>query len=257
MTFIGSIGMRRWSDHGAPRGDIVVEPWLRGPNGQLRVGVAAILSDLVIGIPPTGTTTSTVELSVRWTAEAPTAGRVTCAGRIRKWGQRLMFGEASLCDESGVVVGFAAGTFVSGEIGPSSDLTTDPSPWGGSTFAHRSVAEALQVEVRGPGELAMPMQPWVMNGPGGTVQGGIQACLAELAAEQALPGAYHVTDLAVRYFNRGKVGPILAVTQVLPSAGSDRSVLIEMSDAGNGNRPLSDALATIRPVESSAPRPRG
>src|SRR5579862_9868720 len=116
MSFLGSIGMRTWVDQGAAVGELPVETWMRGPGGGLRIGIAAILADVVIGIPPTGQTAGTIELSVRWTAGAPAIGPVTSPARVLKWGRRLMFGDAPLEDATGAVVGWAAATFLTQEV---------------------------------------------------------------------------------------------------------------------------------------------
>jgi acyl-coenzyme A thioesterase PaaI-like protein len=250
MGFIGSVGIRTWVENGAACGDIAVDPWLCGPGGGLRIGLAALLADLVIGIPPTGRTASTVELSVRWTAEAPTCGRVKSIGRVLKWGQRLMFGDSALTDETNAVRGWAAATFVSGDIGKSSDLNTSPRHWGGPSEVYASVEEALHSEVLAPGVVEMPMRSEVTNWEGGTIQGGIQACLAELAAEQAIPGMYRVTDLAIRYLNRAKSGPVRATATVLPGEDRVRTVHVELRDDGGDGRLVSHVTAGVQAVTS-------
>ena len=249
MSFIGGLGMRKWFEHGVAYGDLPIEPWMRGPGGGLRIGLGAILTDLVIGIPAAGRTASTVELSVRWTAGAPVVGPVTSNGRILKWGERLMFGDSSLTDGTGGVIGWAVGTFVTGEVGAASDLTTTPRQWGGLCEPHVSVEAALQVEVVGPGVVVMPVRPELMNWPGGSVQGGIQACLAELAAERALPGPCEITDLAIRYVNRIRIGPARAVATALPGPGTERTVRVDVLDAGDGDRLVSHVLAVACPID--------
>jgi acyl-coenzyme A thioesterase PaaI-like protein len=244
--FIGRIGIRKWFTDGVAYGDVRLSPWVLGPAGGLRLGVAAILADLVIGIPASGRTMSTVELSLRWLGDAPASGSVTAAGRVLKWGDRLMFGESSLLDSSGATVGWAVGTFLTGEVGAPSELTTEPTTWGGADSSHDSVREALRAEVLGPGQVVMPVDAQVMNGPGGTVQGGIQACLAELATEGAMPESHTVAELAIRYLNRVKVGPLRAVATPLASRGPTRTVRVELVDAGNSDRLVSLVVATVQ-----------
>jgi acyl-coenzyme A thioesterase PaaI-like protein len=246
MGFIGSVGIRTWAEHGVAYGDISVAPWLCGPGGGLRAGLAALLADLVIGIPPTGRTTSTVELAVRWTGDVPRSGRVKSVGRVLKWGQRLMFGESVLTDDTDTVRGWAAATFISGAIGEPGDINTSPRHWGGLGEGYSSVEEALQAEVLGPGVVVMPMRSEVTNWEGGTIQGGIQACLAELAAERALPGTYRVTDLAIRYLNRAKVGPVRAIATALPGEHIDRTVHVELRDDSGDGRLVSHVIAGVR-----------
>ena len=252
--FIGRVGMRKWFTEGDAYGDVSVSPWLLGPAGGLRIGVAAILADLVIGIPASGRTMSTVELSVRWLGDAPGVGSVIAAGRVLKWGERLMFGESTLLDESGATVGWAVGTFVTGEVGGPTTLTTAPTPWGGGDAPYASVIEALDAELVAPGEVVMALAPHVMNGPGGTVQGGIQACLAELAAECATQEPHTVTDLAIRYVNRAKVGPIRALAVPFGGRGPTDGLRVELVDAGDAGRLVSFATATMRPVGSASIR---
>jgi acyl-coenzyme A thioesterase PaaI-like protein len=252
LGFLGTIGMEIGVEGGRSTGHIPVAPWLCGPGGGIRLGIAAILADLVIGIPPTGSTASTSERALRWLAPPPESGTVTATGKVLKWGRRLMYGECSITDDRGQVVGWAAGTFITGELGGGDAPDRQGIRRSGvAPEPHASVEEALQTEVVGPGTVELPLHPRVINGPGGTVQGGIQAVLAELAAERALPGEHVVTELALRYLRRAKVGPVHGKAEALPGAvgseRSERSVRVELVDTGNDSV-LTHVLGRIRPL---------
>jgi acyl-coenzyme A thioesterase PaaI-like protein len=109
------------------------------------------------------------------------------------------------------------------------------------------VEEGLHAEVVAPGIVVMPLRGEVMNWQGGTVQGGIQACLAELAAERARPGPHEVTALSIRYLNRVEVDPVRAVATSLAD-DPDAPVRVELLDDGVDGRLVAHVLATTRPV---------
>ena len=79
---------------------------------------------------------------------------------------------------------------------------------------------SLQLREPEPGLFEMDNHEIVRNGANGTVQGGAQALLAELAGERALELAddvvdnHDAVDLEIRYLNRVKEGPVRARGEV-------------------------------------------
>jgi acyl-coenzyme A thioesterase PaaI-like protein len=68
----------------------------------------------------------------------------------------------------------------------------------------------------------------------GTVQGGVLAVLAELAAESALDqdDPFVITDLDARYLNRVKVGPVEATAEILIDRLPRRTFGVHVRDRG-------------------------
>jgi acyl-coenzyme A thioesterase PaaI-like protein len=95
------------------------------------------------------------------------------------------------------------------------------------------IDDVLAPRFLGPGAVEIDVVPTLINGRGGTVQGGVLALLAELATESALAaqGRFAVADLDIRYLNRVKVGPVRAVAELTGEGASVRII-----DAGDQHR---------------------
>ena len=94
--------------------------------------------------------------------------------------------------------------------------------------------------------LELKPTPELGNGPVGTVQGGAQALLAELAGEHVLGAGAEVVDLEIRYLDRLRVGPLRAVASRVGRAGALDAVRVRLSDAGAGDRLVSAASLWVR-----------
>ena len=84
------------------------------------------------------------------------------------------------------------------------------------------------------------------NGIVGTVQGGAQSLLAELAAEHALGSTkgFAVTDLDIRFLDRLRVGPLVATATVLESETAALPVTVTLTDGGDENKIVSYVTIT-------------
>lgn len=241
--------METWAEDGRTCGRLPVKPWVCGPGGALRLGVLSILVDVIIGSQPRGAVNPTTDMSMQWTSPPRAGSIVRGESTILKWGGRLVVGETAILDErEHRGIGWGSATFVNRPVGEGSDWT-EPRHWGGPAERFASVAEALGVEQVRPGVVDLPMAPSVTNPTAaGTVQGGIQAILAELAAEQAAGDGRQVVHLAIRFLNRASVGPLRAIARPLDGDGPGRTVRVEMVDAGDGNRLVSHAIAVARHI---------
>lgn len=76
----------------------------------------------------------------------------------------------------------------------------------------------------------------------GTIFGGAQAALLQVAAEVMRPGL-EATDLQIHYLSKVKVGPARTRGSVSRDAADHSVVTVQMVDAGNGDQLL--ALATV------------
>ena len=81
----------------------------------------------------------------------------------------------------------------------------------------------------------MDASPEVSNGPGGTVQGGAQALLAEIAAGHALAerGPYAAVDLDIRYLNRVRSESVSATAEVLAGGFDEVSVRVPITEVSD------------------------
>jgi acyl-coenzyme A thioesterase PaaI-like protein len=95
------------------------------------------------------------------------------------------------------------------------------------------VAERIGAHITAPGTVEMMIGNDVGNSFG-TVQGGVLAILAELAAESAVSREepFVVTDLDARYLNRVKVGPAEAVADILIDQPPRRTFGVYVRDRG-------------------------
>ena len=83
---------------------------------------------------------------------------------------------------------------------------------------------------------------WISNGVAGTIQGGVQSLLAEIAAQHAVkPRELAVVDLDIRFLNRVRSGPVTASADVASAeaptqAIDDTFVRVAITDAGDDGR---------------------
>ncbi len=104
-----------------------------------------------------------------------------------------------------------------------------------------SYDESLLLREPEPGVYEMHAHEAVRNGVAGTIQGGAQALLAELAGERALAalGDHEVVDLEIRYLNRVRTGPVRAVGEVLPGGRDGVVVRVPIVEPGDDARIVS------------------
>ena len=81
-----------------------------------------------------------------------------------------------------------------------------------------------------------------------SIQGGVAATLVErvgaLAGERLLPGSSHVTDVHLHFLGQAKVGPIVAVGDVVRADELSVTTEVRVVDAGNDDRLLDLGTAT-------------
>jgi acyl-coenzyme A thioesterase PaaI-like protein len=126
----------------------------------------------------------------------------------------------------------------------------DPRTWLGEvrhrTFDEPAVGtlrERMDMRVVDPsaGVVELDRTPYVANSVG-TINGGAQAVLIEVAAESVHPG-FVATDMQVHYLSQLRVGPARTVTTRLRTAQDHAVVSVELVDGGHGDQVL--ALATV------------
>lgn len=250
MSIFDAIGMETWHEDGHACGRLPVASWLLGPSGSLRISALATLVDVIVGIPPTGAVNPTTDLVVTWLARPPVGAMVRGDVTILQHGRRLIVGEAPVVEEAtGDVVAWSSATFVNRVVAGDVDYAT-PRHWGGPADPHLPLVTSLGIVPVGAGAAELDMDPRVVNPvAGGTIQGGIQAVLAEVAAETVLGDGHWVSHLAIRFLSAARVGPVRATATALPGDGTQRTARVEIRDTGNGDRLVSHAMTVVEPVE--------
>ena len=218
------------------RGDgHILASMLNPETGRPRLGILATLFDLVGGHVPDGTRTPTIDLRAQVVGPLPTDGEIVLHANPKKVGRRLILSEVVACDAAGRCFATGTTTFMNQLVeGPG--LGGRPRP-NGSVDSFEALVGARVVD---DATLEVDAHERVSNGPYGTVQGGAQAFLAELAAEHvvATPGAA-IVDLDIRYLNRLRAGPLRARASATGAVGPLIAVQVSLTDAGHENRTVS------------------
>jgi acyl-coenzyme A thioesterase PaaI-like protein len=251
VSYVGALGISVWHEDGRAHGSVELDAsmWAAGTS-RPRVGVVAVLADFVISSPPAGVLVPTVDLRVELVDDLPPSGRLHATAAMLKMGRRLAVGEAWF-DVDGVPCARATATFVN----PAPDAPNVPAslavafPPGRQLPARPTSFDGLIGAVRRDATtMAVDPAPAIRNGPGGTVQGGIQATIAEIAAEAALGGSdlWRVVDIDVRYLGVMRTGPLLARSEVLVDDGSTALVRVTLHDEGDDDPDRLVAHVTTR-----------
>jgi len=252
--FIGYLGLEMWHDEGRTLGRVTMRPemWATGTS-RPRLGILFTLADVVGGTTPSGILTPTIDLRIQLLTAAPSEGEILLEARPLKIGRRLWTGEV-LFRKRGASELFARCdfSFMNQNFG---HLSGREPPAAGSwhhfsaPLPAASFDELFQMRLLDDGIVEMDPHDAVRNGIVGTIQGGAQATMVEVAAERALAGRgrYLVADLHVRYLSALKVGPAVAHPEVLPGDDLRPVVGVSITDGGAGGRLVSTAIAVCRP----------
>lgn len=238
--FVGALGIELWEDGGITHGRAPLRPEMWAPGTDVvRLGVLATMVDMVVGSPPTGAINPTVDLRVTMLSRPPAEGSVHLACVPAKVGRRLYVGETILhAGDPDRPFARSIATFMNQPIPGATTMFgfRDRPP-----LTARSFDEILNSRVRAPGVVEMDAHPKVSNGPGGTIQGGAQALLGEVAAEHALEprGHFAAVDLDIRYLNRVRTDSVVAAATVLPGELEHVTVRVPITGVGDGGRIVS------------------
>jgi acyl-coenzyme A thioesterase PaaI-like protein len=244
--FIPYLGMDLWHEGTSTFGQATITPQMLVSGAErLRLGLLFTMADVVAGSPSTGILTPTIDLRLQLLRPAPCRGEVLLEARPVKIGRRLWTGEV-LCYGPDL---FARSeyTFMNNHL---SDTPTLPETRTGKSLPAPSFDDLFRMRVLEDGVIEMDAHAAVRNGMAGTIQGGAQATMAEVAAETALAarGEHAVWDLSVRYLNALKQGPAVARADVLPASDQHPVVRVAITDEGAGGRIVSMAVAVCRPA---------
>ncbi|MFI5053147.1 MAG: PaaI family thioesterase [Acidimicrobiia bacterium] len=238
--FVAALGIEVWheADRTLGRAELRPEMWTPGTEVP-RLGVLATMADLVGGIRPSGPINPTVDLRVTLLSRPPAGGTVLLVCHPVKVGRRLFVGEVILhTGDAHQPFARSTVTFMNQGMGET-PITFGPRPR--EPIGAPSFDDLLRPRVTAPGVVEMDAHASVSNGPGGTIQGGAQALLAEIAAEGMLAprGRYHAVDLEIRYLNRVKGETVTAVAEVIDGDLGDVCVRVPINDSDAGGRVVS------------------
>jgi acyl-coenzyme A thioesterase PaaI-like protein len=253
---------------------------MRSRRGSASVGVLATLFDVGASDPALAACrpdwTATQNLSVHsagWLDEGP----IVVDSRLLRVGKKVVVVAADIYDAHGIVdfeallaaidrprttkarsgpslaaKGLLAFARLPGSAAPHDD-DYDPSRWVGQVRHHPpkdpangTLHERLGLKVLDAptGQMQLERTPYVANTIG-TINGGVQALMAQAAAEAIRPGLV-TADLQVQYLAQVKAGPARTSGQVVRDAGDHSVVTVELVDAGNDDQPLALVTVTLR-----------
>jgi uncharacterized protein (TIGR00369 family) len=242
---IDELGFEHWFADGQSRGRARVVPGLCVPGTPfVRIGVLAILADLVSGQPESGPVTPTTDLSVHLVRVRPMEW-VYLAATVLKAGASLLFVETMLtADDEQEPFATSLATFMTRPV----ERLDHPDPV--DVRLEQPFAARIGAEVLRPGVVEMAPRDDILNVFHGTVKGGILATLGELAAESLWAGGepHLVTDLDIRFLNRVKVGPVRATARRVVAGRRGEVVDVSLHDAGDAMRPVAHVSTTCVPV---------
>jgi acyl-coenzyme A thioesterase PaaI-like protein len=252
--FVGYVGLEISHDDGKAWGRATLTPqmWATGTN-RPRLGLLFTMADIVGGTPASGALTPTVDLRLRLLGTAPSEGAIVMEARPLKVGRRLWTGEV-LFRREGFTEVFAISefTFLNQKMG---DMSEGQSPEPARRRAPMplpaaSFDELFQMRMLEDGTVEMDAHEAVRNGVFGTIQGGVQATMAEVVAERSLceRGSFEVIDVHVRYLNPVRAGPVVARGEVMPGDDLRPFVRASIIDGGAGGRIVSTAVMVCRPA---------
>ncbi len=244
--FVGALGLEMWVEDGLTHGRATVRPEMWAPGTSVpRLGVLATMVDVVCGTLPDELLNPTVDMRVTLVSRPPSEGEVSLVCRPAKRGSRLYVGECVLyTGDVDRPFARATATFLNHVIGFSTFDRWRPAP----PARMPTFDELLGARFLDTGVVEMDAHPRVSNGPGGTIQGGAQALLGEIAAEHALAprGNYATVDLDIRYLNRVRTPSAIATAELLDGDLGSVSARVPIRESGADGRLVSVVTTLCR-----------
>jgi acyl-coenzyme A thioesterase PaaI-like protein len=190
----------------------------------------------------------TLDLDVRVLRPAP-LGRIIARAEVLKSGRNTTSCETwfvAAADPDGDPFAVSHSTFVASPR-PEDVMEIPPGslPLKRRPLLTRPLADDVGCRILAPGVAEVDVRDYVVN-PTGTVQGGIVALLAELAAETVTGDVRPVTELDVRYLATTRVGPARAEATLVGPAEAG-IVRVELRDVGRDGRLAALVTARLAP----------
>jgi acyl-coenzyme A thioesterase PaaI-like protein len=248
--FLAGLCAEVWLDGEEVHARMEIQPsHLKPGTDRVRLGLLATIVDVIGGSPSFGILNPTVDLRVTLVDRVPPSGKVEFVCRPVRVGRRLFVSE-TIAHTGDVAHACMRGvcTFVNRALdGFTHD---DLVPHG--TLGADSYDELLDLREPTPGVYELEHMPVIGNPHSGTIIGGAQALLAEMVAERVLMAEdgveYEVVDLDIRYLDALRTPTIRARGDVLVGSFDSRCVRVPMVEADAGERIVSLASLTCKPV---------
>lgn len=236
------------SEDGTVIGSAPVRPEGFAPGTTtLRSALLATMVDMTAGYIPSGAVGPTVDLRLELFAPPPTTGRIHLVGRPLKVGGRMVISETTLyAGADGPAFGRSITNFMKISVGaglPPGERPLVPMPVA-------SFDELFGARIRDARSIEVDAGVQIANGVQGTIQGGAQAFIAEMAAEHALGGGRRLVarDIDMRYLSKLKVGPMVATVEPLAQIGDEHFARVALTDAGADGLLVSYVSLTLQPA---------
>jgi acyl-coenzyme A thioesterase PaaI-like protein len=241
---VDELGMEHWIEDGLSYGRAAILPGMLVPDTDIvRIGVLAILTDMVAGQPSRGAVTPTTDISVHVARLIPMSV-VQLKARVLKAGATLLVAETMLsADDDSAPFATSLATFMNRPV--ESHARQPPIKRLDEPFGSRIGARLVA-----PGTVELDARDDVGNRyHHGTVQGGVIATLIELATASSFgEEPYLVTDIDVRFLNRVKQGPVRAVAELLFAGPPEWRFGVTVTDRGLDDRIVAYATTSCRPT---------
>jgi len=249
-NFVGGLGIELWIEGDLAFGRAEVQPSFFKPGtDRVRMGVLATLVDMVAGSPAHAVINPTIDLRVSLLDRAPTRGPIELVCHPVKIGQRLFIGETLLhTGDPSRPFARSVCTFLNRPLVVDRD---DQKKWPANELGSATYDESLQLRESVPGTFEMDLHEVVRNGANGTIQGGAQALMAELAGERAVGdqvGEHEIVDLEIRYLNKVRNGPVLATGEVIPGTVDGIYVRVPIIEPAPDGRIVALTTLLCRPA---------
>ena len=216
--------------------------WAAGTR-RIRTAILATLVDIAGGHVPDGARTPTLDLRVQCLAEPPEEGLVEVVARPWRVGRRFVVSESLLQDASGRTFARGTTTFLNNPFpakhAPVARDPKEPIP------SFEGLLETRVVDAR---SLEIDSHLRLSNGLVGTVQGGVQAMLAELCAEHAAGDRRATVDVDMRYLTTVRNGPLRATAEHAGRQGDLDVYRVDLVDVGKADTLVSTATILSRPI---------
>ena len=250
---------------------IPIEPAIFDATGRPRVGVLAVIADMIAGqtaireVAPSWIATSNLGLQV---GELPSEGTLQARARVLRKGATTIVIEVELAHaESGRPVGLATLGFailprrneLQAELERSRSAGVDTlyAPTGAGLEQPLLEAMGVVFDETAPGTAEVAVDPYLQNTLG-ALQGGIVAIFAEATAEHfaasELKAPVRVRGLELQYLKLGKIGPVRARARELGRTASGMIVRVELVERGQTDALLTVATVWIDRLESAPHR---
>ncbi len=248
-------------DAGDAVGAMLTGPWTVGPDGAPAPGTLGVLADVVWGggavaCAPPGLWGVSTEMTVGFGAPVPADGsRLTARGASVHNDAVSALATGTVHGPDGTLI--AAGTQRT-RFAPGAPVLRPLPAEIERAAAGRGIADLLGVGTAADDDtlLTLMITPALSN-PGGILHGGIQFCVAELAASRAIDAAragLTPSSVHVSYLRAGTMGDTLRLPTETLYRGRKLAV-VQVRCVREDGKPCSVATVTYGPVMTSNRRP--